>query len=67
MNDAHNPCSRDCPDRSAGCHGTCEKYAEWSAEHNRQREEQHRLKYVNLQLARHVNDKWDKWWRNRHS
>lgn len=22
----HNPCTKDCPDRNAGCHGSCKKY-----------------------------------------
>lgn len=26
------PC-KDCPDRHAGCHGTCEKYLSWSKIH----------------------------------
>lgn len=25
------PCKRDCPDRSAECHGSCEKYREFKA------------------------------------
>ena len=25
------PCTRDCPDRVPGCHGTCPKYKEWRA------------------------------------
>lgn len=31
-NDYYNgPCSRDCPDRTPGCHGTCPRYKEWVA------------------------------------
>lgn len=26
------PCTRDCPDRIPGCHGSCEKYKTWKAE-----------------------------------
>lgn len=25
------PCAKDCPDRTATCHGTCPKWAEWEA------------------------------------
>ena len=25
----HSPCRRDCPDRQATCHDTCERYLEW--------------------------------------
>ena len=24
------PCTKDCPDRIPGCHGTCPKYKQWS-------------------------------------
>ena len=24
------PCTRDCPDRVPGCHGTCPKYKAWT-------------------------------------
>ncbi len=28
-----NPCTRDCPERSATCHGSCERYlARWNAQ-----------------------------------
>lgn len=33
----NNPCF-NCPDRHAGCHGTCERYKAWSVEHAEQRE-----------------------------
>ena len=29
------PCRQDCPDRSATCHSTCEKWAAWE-EHKKQ-------------------------------
>ena len=33
-----NPC-RDCTERIIGCHSTCNRYSEWSAEHKRQKDE----------------------------
>lgn len=33
-----NPC-RDCTERIVGCHSTCNRYSEWSAEHKRQKDE----------------------------
>lgn len=26
------PCTKTCPERTATCHATCRKYAEWTAE-----------------------------------
>lgn len=40
------PC-RDCNNRSATCHGTCEKYKEWSVENEKTRDKVHRM--INLQ------------------
>lgn len=37
------PCI-DCKDRSSICHGICEKYKEWKAEHERETEEQRKMK-----------------------
>lgn len=28
----HNPCKKDCPKRSATCHGICKDYKEFRAE-----------------------------------
>ena len=39
MKEKNNPCF-NCPDRSIGCHGKCEKYQTWNAAHielNRQK------------------------------
>lgn len=33
------PCRRDCPDREAGCHATCERYAEWTEKRAKELEE----------------------------
>ena len=31
QNNRYNcPCTRDCPDRVPGCHGTCPKYKAWT-------------------------------------
>lgn len=29
------PCNKECPDRNDECHGTCERYHTWKAEHNK--------------------------------
>ena len=34
----NNPC-KDCTDRHQRCHAECEKYAAWSAEHEKRRAE----------------------------
>lgn len=39
------PCI-DCPDREIGCHGKCERYAEWSRKKTQDRE-QRASEYVN--------------------
>ena len=31
------PC-KDCPDRVVGCHSTCERYKEWKAEKDQERD-----------------------------
>lgn len=28
-----SPCNRKCPERAAGCHAGCPRYAEWSEKH----------------------------------
>ena len=33
-----NPCERDCPDRCATCHGTCEKYKKWKKDYDKEAE-----------------------------
>lgn len=34
---ADAPCTRDCPDRCAGCHSICKKYITWKAEWEKKR------------------------------
>lgn len=29
-----NPCGKQCQERSAFCHGSCEKYLKWKKEHD---------------------------------
>ena len=36
-----NPCTKDCPDRTESCHGTCERYAayaKWCEEEREKRQ-----------------------------
>ena len=35
------PCVRDCPERSAECHATCEKYAEYRKAMDAYRDSEH--------------------------
>lgn len=37
------PCI-DCPDRSAECHGSCKRYAEWQTAHIAYKREKHKQK-----------------------
>jgi hypothetical protein len=41
-----SPCF-NCPDRCAGCHGKCERYAEW---HNNHVDEQRRIRTIQEEL-----------------
>lgn len=36
-----NPCY-GCEDRQVGCHGVCERYAAWKAEHEAEKDERYR-------------------------
>lgn len=38
-----NPC-KDCTARHVGCHGDCDRYKEWKAAHDQQKEEQRKHK-----------------------
>ena len=38
MKQVDNPCVKECPDRTATCHGTCERYARYAAWCEEQRE-----------------------------
>lgn len=58
------PCYK-CPDREPGCHGKCEKYAEWNADHQKHKSEKWfdikdpaRSFLINQQSKRH--QKWRK-------
>ena len=39
MDKVDNPCVKECPDRTATCHGDCERYARYAARCEEQREE----------------------------
>lgn len=39
MRDIGCPCRRDCPDREAGCHAKCDRYAEWMEKRAKELEE----------------------------
>lgn len=41
------PCGKYCPDRTADCHSTCEKWQEYERERNKDYEERYK-KYVAL-------------------
>lgn len=33
-----SPCTRECPERSIGCHARCSRYLAWKANHDAERE-----------------------------
>lgn len=37
------PCDKHCPDRSAECHSTCERWLQYEAERNKQYDENKRI------------------------
>lgn len=39
-----NPCVRDCPNRSAGCHATCERRAAWVAKRETEKAQERKKK-----------------------
>jgi hypothetical protein len=39
------PCTKDCPERSATCHATCQRHKEWETQHREQ------LKAINKRKA----------------
>ena len=58
------PC-KDCPDRSATCHATCEKYLTWSKRQTELREEDHRNRNkVTIEWARDRRARQLMWERN---
>lgn len=42
-----NPC-KGCKERSADCHGSCERYAEWRQDHIERKREINKEKYPEL-------------------
>ena len=54
MKEKNNHCF-NCPDRHAGCHGKCEKYQTWNAEHiERNRQERTAKERENMMWAYYV-------------
>lgn len=49
------PCER-CNLRQVGCHGECQKYAEWSNEEHKRTEDYRRKKQVDAEIAEYVRD-----------
>ena len=47
MKDTISPCT-GCQERSAECHGVCEKYAKWLEEHREYKRENYRRKYPEI-------------------
>ena len=41
------PC-KGCKERSAECHGSCERYAEWQQDHDKDKCKQYKEKYPEL-------------------
>lgn len=39
-----NPCTKDCPDRTAGCHATCEKRRAWKAKWDSEKAQERKKK-----------------------
>lgn len=50
MKEKNNPCF-NCPDRHAGCHGTCEAYRNWKAEHDKQRDAERQIDIENYKIT----------------
>ncbi len=44
MKTRDNPCTRDCPERSATCHGSCPKYATYRERLDKRNELIHKKK-----------------------
>ena len=58
MQHQKHPCAKDCADRSATCHATCEKYLEWVEIHKQElaeRDKQQELKNNYHDYARQRN------------
>ena len=43
------PCKRDCPNRTATCHGTCKRYADYVKANTAKRESILQAKYLSYQ------------------
>jgi predicted ATP-dependent serine protease len=55
MKEKNNPPCHNCTDRHAGCHGKCEKYQTWNADHiERNRQERTAKERENMMRAYYV-------------
>lgn len=54
-----NPC-KDCPDRTEDCHGYCEEWKEWKAQHekDKERERLYKLKTEQYYPPKRRRGKW---------
>ena len=55
MSDRDCPC-KGCGLRQVGCHGECQKYAEWRNEEHKRTEDYRRKKQVDAEIAEYVRD-----------
>lgn len=54
------PC-KGCEERFIGCHATCERYIEWKALVDLEREAMNEQSNIAGQIASAVREKWFKW------
>ena len=57
------PCVKDCPRRTAECHGSCLDYARYAAWREEARKEKHEQQALHAALNRGLRKKWyiDQW------
>lgn len=54
MKKQNNPCF-NCPDRHAGCHGTCQRYLDWHEQHvSEKREIRSKIEAENMTNAFYI-------------
>lgn len=57
------PC-KGCEERIVGCHSTCERYIEWKALIDLEREARNEETSISCQIRSAIREKWIKWRRN---
>lgn len=57
------PC-KGCEERIVGCHSTCERYIEWKALVDLEREARNIESSISNQITSAIREKWFKWKRN---